>query len=268
MDSLFTQDDQAPVTPFSSYTPRVAIVTGGAQGLGYAISNRLADDGIDIAVNDIASKQDQINSVVEELRKKGRRAIAVPGDVSSEADVIAITEKTVKELGSVDIMVANAGIARLCSFLQTSVDTYDSVLGINARGVFMCFKYAALQMIKQGRGGRLIAASSIMGKQGSQNLTAYCASKFAVRGIVQTAAIELRRHGITVNAYAPGRIQTGISTGVAVDTKQRDLVLGLLANAPNGEPENVASLVSYLAKPESHFINGQAITADGGFRFD
>ncbi|EJD06804.1 NAD-binding protein [Fomitiporia mediterranea MF3/22] len=191
MDSLFTQDDQAPVTPFSSYTPRVAIVTGGAQGLGYAISNRLADDGIDIA----------INSVVEELRKKGRRAIAVPGDVSSETDVIAIIEKT---------MVANAGIARLCSFLQTSVDTYDSVLGINARGAFMCFKCAALQMIKQGRGGRLIAASSIMGKQGSQNLTAYCASRFAVRGIVQTAAIELRRHGITVNAYAPGRIPTGI----------------------------------------------------------
>ncbi|EJD06819.1 NAD-binding protein [Fomitiporia mediterranea MF3/22] len=210
MDSLFVKDDQVPVTPFSSYTPRVAIVTGAAQGIGYAVAHRLADDGIDIAVNDITSKRDQINIVVEELRNKGRRAIAAPGDVSSEVDVISIIEKTVQDLGGVDIMVANAGITQFCGFLHTSIETYDKILDVNGRGTFLCFKYAALQMIKQGRGGRLIAASSFLGKQGAPNLIAYAASKFAVRGIVQTASIELSRHGITANGYAPGSIRTNI----------------------------------------------------------
>ncbi|EJD06806.1 NAD-binding protein [Fomitiporia mediterranea MF3/22] len=251
MGSLFTRDDQAtPVTPFTSYTPRVAIVTGSAQGIGYAIAHRLADDGIDVAVNDLVSKQDQIDAVVDELRKKGRCAIAVPGDISSEADVIAIVEKTVQELGSVDIMVANAAISQLCSFLHTSVESYDSVLGVNARGVFMCFKYAAVQMVKQGRGGRLI---------GQQNLVAYVASKFAVRGIVQTASIELRRHGITVNAYAPGTIRTGACKACLTNFFAVADVIGPIANAPLGEPEDIASLISYLAKPESFFINGSVV---------
>ena len=104
MAALFSQDSSTPTIPFDSYTPRVAIVTGAAQGIGYAIAQRLADDGIDIAINDIAIKQKQIDSVVEETRKKGRRAIAIPGDVSSEAEVIAIVQKTASELGSVDIV--------------------------------------------------------------------------------------------------------------------------------------------------------------------
>ena len=104
MAALFSQDSSTPTISFDSYTPRVVIVTGAAQGIGYAIAQRLADDGIDVAINDIASKQKQIDSVVEEIRKKGRRAIAIPGDVSSEAEVIAMVQKTASELGSVDIV--------------------------------------------------------------------------------------------------------------------------------------------------------------------
>ncbi|EJD06821.1 NAD-binding protein [Fomitiporia mediterranea MF3/22] len=267
MEPLFIQDDKAPIIPFSSYTPRVAIVTGAAQGIGCAIAHRLADDGIDVVINDLASKQDQIKTVVENLHKKGRRAISAPGDISSEADVISIIERTVQELGSVDIMVANAGVALLRSFLHTSVESFDNVLGVNARGTFLCFKHAALQMIKQGRGGRLIAANSQVGKQASQNLVAYSASKFAVRGIVQTACIELRRYGITVNGYSPGAVRTNMDTGIT-DPKQYVAAMGPLASCPLGEPENIASLVAYLAKPESFFVNGQTIGADGGYRFD
>ena len=104
MGSFYATEDASETVPFDSYTPHVAIVTGAAQGIGRAVAQRLAEDGIDVAVNDISSKEEQLNEVVEELRKKGRRAIAVPGDVSAEADVIAIVEKAAKELGSVDIV--------------------------------------------------------------------------------------------------------------------------------------------------------------------
>jgi len=251
------------------YSPRVAIVTGGSQGIGYSIVLRLADDGLDIAVNDIASKVGKIEEVVEEIKKKGRRAIAIPGDVSKEADVQAMIEKTVQELGSLDVMVANAGIAPGAPFLETTVEQLDAINAVNIRGTFICYKYAALQMIKQGNGGRLIGASSSAGKQGTPHLTAYSGSKFAVRGITQTAAVELVKHGITANAYAPGIIHTPLA--LLADGKDdrgatAKKLFGLPPDAPDAEPEVVASIVSYLAKPESYFINGQTISVDGGIR--
>ncbi|EJD06799.1 NAD-binding protein [Fomitiporia mediterranea MF3/22] len=239
--------------PFTSYTPRVAIITGGAQGIGYAISQRLADDGIDVAVNDIAAKQKEIDAVVEEIRKKGRRAIAIPGDVSSEADVISMVETAIRELGSIDIartiqMVANAGIAPLRPLVETPVEMFDSAIAVNARGAFLCFKHAARQMIKQGRGGRMIAASSVAGKQGGNSIVSYSASKFAIRGIAQSASTELHDYGITVNTYAPGGIRTPMLLAAGEEAVRR-----VSATAQIGVPECIASIVSYLAKPESYF---------------
>ncbi|OCB84775.1 NAD-binding protein [Sanghuangporus baumii] len=273
MVALFSQDSSAPAVPFSNYTPRVAIVTGAAQGIGYAIAQKLADDGIDVAVNDIISKQTQIGSVVEELRKKGRHAIAIPGDVSNEQEVISMIEKT---------MVANAGIAAIGAFLETSGETFDRIYSVNVRGVFFCFKQAALQMIKQGRGGRLIGLllaillvlciefAAIKLQARTQNLTAYSAAKFAVRGLTQTASIELRRHGITANSYAPGYIRTPLgatSDGVDDNCATVRKLFGA-PDAPVAEADTVASIVSYLVKPEAYFINGQCISVDGGLRYD
>ena len=184
-----------PVVQFDAYTPRVAIVTGASRGIGRAIALRLADDGIDVAINDISALQDDISKVVEEVRQKGRQAIAVPADVSVEADVISMVEKTAKELGSVDIVgvfpilppvccdakhrwsqtpeysrlasslkVSSVSIRNLCLtdvFAQSkaSVEKFKKVTDVNLLGVFMCFKYSAIQMIKQGHGGRLIGLS-------------------------------------------------------------------------------------------------------------
>ncbi|KAL5480572.1 hypothetical protein ACEPAI_1842 [Sanghuangporus weigelae] len=247
---------------YNSYIPRVAIVTGGAQGIGRAIVQRLADDGIDVAVNDIASKHDLIDKVVEEVRQKGRRAIAVPADVSSEADVSEMVKKTASELGSVDIMIANAGIFPFSLFLETSTEKFDKVLAVNARGAFLCFKLAALQMIKQGRGGRLIAASSVVGMHGHRYLTDYSASKFAVRGIVQCSAIELREYGITANAYAPGATITPENAGTSEEERAK---LGPLGSAPQGNAEDLAAVVSFLTRQDSWFVNGQTINANGAF---
>ncbi|KAL5478745.1 hypothetical protein ACEPAI_2022 [Sanghuangporus weigelae] len=253
-----------PEVPFDAYTPRVAIVTGASRGIGRAIVLRLADDGVDVAVNDIAVQQDGINKVVEEVRQKDRRAIAVPGDVTVEEDVSAIVEKTAKELGSVDIMIANAGIYPPSPFIKTSVETFKKVMDVNILGVFLCFKYAAIQMIKQGRGGRLIAASSMAGKKGSSGFASYSASKFAVRGLVQSASLELRTYGITANGYAPGFIpHPSLSLSL-----EEDVLKSLESRSSTGKPEDIASMVSYLVKPEAYFVNGQTVNVNGGSIFD
>ncbi|TCD65278.1 hypothetical protein EIP91_002840 [Steccherinum ochraceum] len=148
------------------YTPHVAVITGAAQGIGKATALRLADDGFDIAIADLPSKQEQLDQTVNEILRKGCKVIAVPTDVSKEHDVMFLIQRTVRELGGIDVMVANAGIFRLGTFLEMTEETYDLVMNVNAKGVMFCYKHAASQMIRQKRGGRIIGASSIVGKQG------------------------------------------------------------------------------------------------------
>ncbi|OCH91275.1 short chain oxidoreductase [Obba rivulosa] len=249
---------------------RVALVTGAAQGLGLAIALRLADDGLDIAVNDLGSSIEALHRVVSDIKAKGRRAIAVPADVTSEDDVKNMIDRVAKELGTLDVMVANAGIIILKSLLDTSVEEWERLMAVNVRGVMLSYKYAARQMIKQGRGGRIIGACSTAGKRGSENLSAYCTSKFAVRGLTQSLALELRDHNITVNAYAPGVMMTSMAQLPDDDINGGPgttflKTVGLPTTWEIGSPDVVASLVSYLTKPESYFITGQAVNLNHRF---
>ncbi|KAI0072202.1 NAD(P)-binding protein [Panus rudis PR-1116 ss-1] len=209
----------------AGYSPRVALVTGAAQGIGKAIALRLAQDGIDIAVNDIQSKEDEIVKLASEIEALGRKAVAVPADVSDETQVKAMVDRAVEFLGSLDIMVANAGIGGAKPLIELSGKEFDRVISVNVRGTMLCFKYAAIQMIKQGKGGRIIGAS---------NISVYAATKFAVRGLTQT--LEMAPHEITVNAYLPGMMMT-----------------------PLPDPAVIGSLVSYLCKPEAYFITGNVL---------
>ncbi|KAF8836786.1 NAD(P)-binding protein [Paxillus ammoniavirescens] len=250
-----------------SLSKGVALITGSAQGIGRGIALRLAKDGYDIALNDIPSKYDQLRTVADDIVKSGRKALVLPADVTVDEQVKGMVQEVAKELGGLDIMIANAGVAGLRD--------WDRIMAVNARGTFLCYKYAAEQMIKQGRGGRIIGASSLMGKTGSPSLSAYCASKFAVRGLTQAAALELGRHGITVNAYAPGHIETPLSAGLMdADGKLLCSDEEFAAQIMNqsdarpiksiGQPEDIASVVSYLVSKEAHFITGQTISVDGG----
>ncbi|KAI0074976.1 NAD-P-binding protein [Panus rudis PR-1116 ss-1] len=252
---------------------RVAIVTGAAQGIGEAIAVRLAEENIDLALFDLKEKEEQLKKVVKQVEAKGRKAIYVVGDITVENDVKGLVDKTVEVLGGLDIMVANAGITMFKPFIETTVEDYNRLMSINVLGVIHSFKYAAIQMIKQGRGGRIIGASSGAGKKGIHNMSVYSASKFAVRGLTQATALELRPHGITVNSYAPGFILTPMLAHPDDDKfGGHGSVAKMAAKMPpeleGAHPKVIGELISYFIKPEAHFVTGQTISIDGGLNFD
>ncbi|EIW55713.1 acetoin dehydrogenase [Trametes versicolor FP-101664 SS1] len=262
----------------TSETKRVAIITGAAEGIGRAIALRLAKDGYDLGLFDLPRARERLEAVAEEVRTAhGARVVNVYGDVSKEDDVRILVETVVQELGSVYAMIANAGICINQVLHETTSEEADKLLDINVKGTFYSFKYAAIQMIKQGTGGRLVGAASIAGKRGYAEHALYSASKFAVRAIVQCAALDYGQYGITVNAYAPGACETSLLTGVdehfatkngepigTYKVKFRD------GNAlkRNARPEDIANLASFFVSDDASFITGQSYLVDGGTCFD
>ncbi|KAF8877168.1 NAD-P-binding protein [Infundibulicybe gibba] len=197
---------------------RAAIVTGAAKGIGRAIALRLASDGFDVAVNDLPSEKEGLESLAAEITQRGRKAMVMIGDVSEEKDVKALVENTVETLGDLNCMVANAAGLLVKPLVETTLDEWEKIFSVNSRGVFLCYKHAAQRMIQQGKGGRIIGGASIDGKKALPNLSGYSAAKFAVLGMTQSLAQELGPHGITVNNYAPGAIDTTLlrAAGAAV----------------------------------------------------
>ncbi|KAL1729639.1 hypothetical protein EV714DRAFT_212653 [Schizophyllum commune] len=259
-----------------SLTPRVAIVTGAAQGLGKAIALRLAKDGLAVGLNDIPSKKDALDEVAKEIVKINGRAVVHVGDVSKQEVVQNLIDTVVGTLGGLHVMVANAGMARPAPFLEESLETFNQVMSVNTTGLFLCYQLAGRKMIELGsKDGRIIGASSIGGKQPLRGLTSYTASKFAVRGLTQSAALALGPHGITVNSYAPGLIDTPLGE-LGVSSFERlahsaaftphledhtDLAFDKYsAVAPLrrvGQADEVAALVSFLASKESGYMTGE-----------
>jgi meso-butanediol dehydrogenase/(S,S)-butanediol dehydrogenase/diacetyl reductase len=255
---------------------RVAIVTGGARGIGRGIALRLAADGIDVAIADLPSMHAEAEAVAEEIRAAGRRSTVIDVDVSDPAQVDTMVAATVAELGQLDVMVANAGVAAVAPLLDVTPEDFDWLMSINLRGVFLCYTSAARQMIEQGHGGKIIGAASIAAHKGFGMLGHYSASKFAVRGLTQAAAQEWAEHGITVNAYCPGIVGTkmwelidekladrmGLQKGEAIAQFSELITLGRVQT-----PDDVAQFVSYLASTDSDYMTGQSVMIDGGVIF-
>ncbi|KAF8885364.1 acetoin reductase family protein, partial [Infundibulicybe gibba] len=235
---------------------RAAIVTGAARGMGRAIALRLASDGFDVAVNDLPSGREGLETLAAEITQKGRKAVVMTGDVSKEKDVKVLVENTVETLGDLNCVDGRKRWGLLLKpMVETTLDEWEKIFSVNSRGVFLCYKHAAQRMIQQGKGGRIIGAASINGKKALPDLGGYSATKFAVLGMTQSLAQELGPHGITVNSYAPGAINTmmlkasGIAVGredTVVDDEAKNCVLGYI-----GKPEDIASIVSYLASREA-----------------
>ncbi|KAG0696166.1 NAD(P)-binding protein [Suillus ampliporus] len=259
-----------PMAAMTSCSKGVALITGAGQGIGRAIALRLAADGFDIGLSDISTNKSKLEEVAQEITTahSGRRVCALLADVRIEDDVRSMVDGVVTELGGLDVMVANAGILHAAPLVETKTEDLEKIFAVNIRGVFLCYKYAAQKMISLNethkRGRRIIGASSLAGKRGaSQYFSAYSASKFAVRGLTQSAAIELGQHGITVNAYAPGTVVTDMPERHTWVTDSSVAAAMLKLPGPVrhaeyiGTPDDVAGLVSYIASAESHFITGK-----------
>jgi len=254
----------------------VAHVTGAARGIGKAIALRLAQDGYDVAVSDLPRMEADLDATRAEIETRGVRSLAVTGDVTEPDDVRRIVTETAEQLGSLDVMVANAGIAQTKALLDVTPDEYDAVHAVNGRGLFLTYTEAARQMISQGRGGKIIGASSIAGHKGFGLLGVYSSSKFGVRALTQAAAQEWAEHGITVNAYCPGIVDTqmwvevdrdlgeinGVDKGESMKAMAAGITLGRVSTG-----EDVAAFVSFLAGPDSDYMTGQAPLIDGGMLF-
>ncbi|KAM3074849.1 hypothetical protein ACMFMG_008262 [Clarireedia jacksonii] len=255
------------------YGKRTAIVTGSARGIGKAIAIRLAQDGFDVCINDLSANKAGIDETVKEIQDMGRASYGHVADVSKLSEVEGLIEASVKNLGNLNVMIANAAIAQIKPALSLSEDDVRRIFEVNVFGVFNCYSAAAKQMIKQGGGGKIVGAASIAGFKGHAMLSHYSASKFAIRGFTQAFAIEMAEHKITVNGYAPGAVgtamwdlldeQMGKINGVQkgeFTKKYSDLIpLGRMS-----VPEDVAKCVSYLASPDSDYMTGQTLLIDGG----
>ncbi|GHJ26446.1 MULTISPECIES: acetoin reductase [Streptomyces] len=257
-------------------TSRIAIVTGAARGIGRGIAERLAQDGLDVAVADLPAMRGELDEVVAAIEQRGRRALAVETDVTSKEQTDALVRDVADHFGKLDVFVANAGIARVAPLLDTEVEEFEKVMAVNLRGVFLSYQAAARQMIAQGTGGKIIGAASIVAYRPFALLGPYSASKWGVRGLTQAAAMEWAKHGITVNAYCPGIVGTamwdlideklaeaeGLAKGRAIKKHAEAIALGRVE-----EPADVAAFVSYLASPDSDYMTGQSVMIDGGIQF-
>ncbi len=253
---------------------KVALVTGGAQGIGRGIALRLAAEGADIAVVDL--KEDKMSEVAKEVRDLGRKATIYKADVGDRDQVYEAVNHAEKELGGFDIMVNNAGIAQVQPIDKVTPEEVDTIFKVNVQGVIWGIQAAAQKFKKRGQKGKIINASSIAGHNGFAMIGVYSATKFAIRGLTQAAALEYASDGITVNAYCPGVVGTDMwteidkrfaeLTGSQEGETYKKFVEGIsLGRAQT--PEDVAAFVSYLAGPDSDYMTGQAPLIDGGIVF-
>jgi len=239
----------------------VALVTGASRGLGRAIALALGRAGFDVAVG-YRSNADAAAGVVDELVASGRRAVALAGDVADEATCDRLVAETVDGLGRLDVLVANAGGATFAPFLSTDANAFDEQSRRNARSSLLLARAAARQMIDQGAGGRIIFVTSEAADLPTAGLTAYCASRAAQKMVMQCAAVELAPYAITVNAVAPGTIETDATRDALADPAQREALLrrALLDHA--GTPEDVAAAAVYLAGAEH--VTGCTVSVNAG----
>lgn len=239
---------------------KVAIVTGGTRGIGRSIALKLADHGANIVINyrNSDKEAEELKAILEE---KGVKVLTVKCDISNFEDSKNLMDKCKEVFGKIDILVNNAGITKDTLIMRMKEEDFDNVIDVNLKGTFNCAKHASAIMLKQ-RFGKIINMTSVVGIAGNAGQVNYAASKAGVIGLTKSLAKELGSRGITVNAVAPGFINTDMTASLSEKVKEeasKNIPLRRL-----GDPEDVANLVGFLASDAANYITGQVINVDGG----
>jgi meso-butanediol dehydrogenase/(S,S)-butanediol dehydrogenase/diacetyl reductase len=251
---------------------RVVIVTGGAGGIGKAACEAIAAEGGKIVVADL--DEAAARAVADAIVARGGAASSVGVDVTDRSQVRAMISTTVDMFGPLNVIFNNAGMNRPRDFMEVDEANFDEIVRVNAWGVILCTQEAARQMIAQGSGGKIINTGSIASRQGFWDFVPYCVAKFGTLAVTQATARGLIEHGITVNAFAPGVVDTPMWVGLNEDIRaihdqpaeadpMRDFAMGTLIGRP-ASPEELAPFLVYLASPESDYMTGQMYMVDGG----
>ena len=239
---------------------KIAVVTGASRGIGKAIALKLASLGASVVVNYNGSEERALQ-VKAEIEEQGTKASVYQCDVSDFESCETFIQDVIKEYGRIDILVNNAGITKDGLLMKISEEDFDKVLDTNLKGTFNTVRFVSRQMLKQ-KSGRIINMSSVVGVSGNAGQANYAASKAGVIGLTKSAARELASRGITVNAIAPGLIETDMTE--VLSDKVKEACVGQIPLGKFGKPEDVANLAAFLASDEAGYITGQVIHVDGG----
>lgn len=241
---------------------KVALVTGGSRGNGRAIAIGFAMEGADVAVN-YQSHEEEALSAVEEIRRLGRRAIAVKADCSNAAEVLAMVDKAVGEFSRIDVLVNNAGVLKRTPFLEIPEEEWDWIMDVNLKGYFLVGQAVARQMVEQG-GGVIINISSDGAVTPGINVAHYSVSKAGVSHLTRNMALELAGHGIRVNSLCPGLTETDMNRHDIAREEFRNARLSTIPMRMIGKPEDLVGAALYLASDDSRLVTGTQLFVDGG----
>jgi len=242
---------------------KVVLITGASRGIGRATAVEAARQGADVAIN--TYKDDAVAAeVVAEIEALGRKAIVVDADVALPESATTFVNAAVQAFGRVDVFVSNAGICPFHAFLDMPVETLRRTMEVNLHGAYFMTQAAANQMVKQGEGGAIVAISSISALVGGEMQTHYTPTKAGVHSLMQSCAVALGRHGIRCNSVLPGTIATDINKDDLADPAKREYMEGRIPLGRLGRPEDIASVVAFLASDMAGYMSGAALLVDGG----
>lgn len=239
------------------------LVTGASAGIGRAAAIGAARHGADVAIN-YAGNDAAAAEVVREIEALGRRALAIKGDVAEHATAGAFVSQAADTLGGLDVFVSNAGICPFHAFLDMPPETFERTMRVNLHGAYYMVQAAANRMVEQGRGGAIVAVSSISALVGGEFQTHYTPTKAGVHSLMQSTAIALGRHGIRCNSVLPGTILTDINKDDLADLDKRDRMAARIPLGRLGEPDDLAGPIVFLASDMARYVTGAALLVDGG----